>query len=395
MDLIAFRRLLTSAGQEALQQAAQLQPVEADYLRHYTALMRRYPPELAQAALETAILRREAAAKFPFAEKMFFTRPALEQATSYEVSSYRLERLRSFERLVDLGCSIGGDTLSLAAAAPTVGIDLDVLRLEMARANLAALGLGEQVSFVCGELTRPLPLRETTNTALFFDPARRAGQRRIYSVRQYQPPLVQIQSWLESFPALGVKISPGVDLAELAQYDAEIEFISLRGELKEAVLWFGPLKRALRSAAVLPGPHILSHSGVLAQPDLPLSPPLAYLYEPDAAVLRAGLVQTLGAELNAAQLDPDIAYLTSASLTATPFARAWRIEAWFPFQLKRLRSELRQHGVGHVTIKKRGSPLQPEALIHDLRLSGPERRVVLLTHLSGRPIAVIAFDSVG
>ena len=35
-----------------------------------------------------------------------------------------------------------------------------------------------------------------------------------------------------------------VDLAELAGYPAEIEFISDGGELKECVLWFGPLRTA-------------------------------------------------------------------------------------------------------------------------------------------------------
>jgi hypothetical protein len=40
-------------------------------------------------------------------------------------------------------------------------------------------------------------------------------------------------------------------------------------------------------------------------------------------------------------------------------------------------------------VKKRGSPLQPEALIRDLRLKGDQERVIFLTHLNGRPIAII------
>ena len=40
------------------------------------------------------------------------------------------------------------------------------------------------------------------------------------------------------------KISPGVKLAELREYDAELEFISVKGELKKAVIWMGPLKTA-------------------------------------------------------------------------------------------------------------------------------------------------------
>jgi hypothetical protein len=54
---------------------------------------------------------------------MYFTREALEQASALEVSEYRSQRYRPFRILADLGCSIGGDTLSLAAISPTLGID--------------------------------------------------------------------------------------------------------------------------------------------------------------------------------------------------------------------------------------------------------------------------------
>ena len=188
-----------------------------------------------------------------------------------------------------------------------------------------------------------------------------------------------------------MKISPGVDLAELSGYAAEIEFISEGGELKECVLWFGPLRSApepasFRRATLLPGPHTL-----LADPAAVslVGAPQAYLYEPDPAILRAGLVTTLAALIHARQIDASIGYLTSETLTPTPFARAFAIEAALPFQLKRLRAALRARGVGQVTVKKRGSPLEPEALIRQLKPSGPESRIVFLTQVSGKPYALI------
>jgi hypothetical protein len=394
MDLPVFQDLLTPLGQAALADAAALQPREADFLTHFTTLNRKYPTELARAALETAILRREAASKFPDAERMYFTRPALEQASSYAISSYRSERYRPFPRLADLGCSIGGDTQAFAQIAPVTGIDLDPLRLVMAQANLHALGLDVRADFTQADLKASLPLAAGPALALFFDPARRSAAKRAYSVHDYQPPLAIVEGWLEHFPALGVKISPGVNIEELSTYDAEIEFISLQGELKEAVLWFGPLKSARRRATLLPGPHtmesVAAYPGQEHERLLPITEPLAYLYEPDPAILRAGLVEDLGLQLEAAQLDPDIAYLTADQQLETPFARSWAVEAWFPFQLKRLRQELRARRVGRVTIKKRGSPLQPEELTQKLRLEGEEERVVFLTHLRGKPIVIIA-----
>lgn len=394
MDLASIRLLLTPAGQEALREAEALQPQESGFLQHFTRLSRRFPPELARPALEIAILRREAKEKFPFAGQMYFTRPALEQASAFEISAYRAQRFAPFRRLADLGCSIGGDTQALARLAPTLAVDRDAVRLAMARANLANLGLGERATFVQSDLLMPLPVQPDADTALFFDPARRTEGRRIFSVADYQPPLSSLLEWRAHFPALGVKISPGVDVQELQPYEAEVEFISLRGELKEATLWFGPLQTTRRRATLLPGGHTLE-SGLgweaMAGHRLPLSEPQAYLYEPDPAVLRAGLVADLGHRLGASQLDPDIAYLTTASAVPTPFARGWQVEAWFPFSLKRLRQALRQRGVGQVTVKKRGSPLQPEALIRDLKLKGDQQRVVFLTHLQGRPICILCF----
>lgn len=386
MQLESFYSLLTREGQWAIESAAAFEPREKDFLQDFQMLAKRFPRELARAALETAILRREAEAKFPRAEKMYFTREALEQSTSWEIAALRAQRYTGFEHIFDLGCSIGSDSLALAQIAPTTGVDLDLLRLAIARQN--ARGLNKNAEFLQADLDKiPFKLDGRPNTAAFFDPARRQDHKRAFSVEQYSPPLSIIQSWLPQVPALGVKISPGVDLDELAGYDCEVEFISLNGELKEAVLWFGPLRTAGKRATLLPGPHTLTAE---EQPQLPLSEPRAYIYEPDPAVLRAGLVAALGGQLNAAQLDPEIAYLTADEYTPTPFARAWQVEDWLPFQLKNLRAYLRERNVGPITVKKRGSPITPEQLIQDLRLEGELEKTLFLTQLEGKPIVVIA-----
>ena len=394
MDIQSLQARLTPLGQQVLQAAESRQPKRADFLLHFQQLSKIYPADLARAALETALLRGEAVIKFPFAANLFFTREALEQSSPLVVSSYRSTRYRGFQQLVDLACSVGGDTLSLAQVAPTTGIDRDPLRLLMAQANLRALDLADQADLVIADLNDPLPLRPNPGTGLFFDPARREAGKRLFSVEDYLPPLSAVLSWLKDYPASGVKISPGVKIEELTTYDAELEFISLRGELKEAVLWFGPLKSVSRRATLLPGPHSLVsedrfRGGTGAS--LPLRPPADYLYEPDPAILRAGLVRDLGLQLSAAQLDPDIAYLTSEVHQSTPFARAWAIESWFPFGLKRLRSYLKEREVGRLVVKKRGSPLEPVKLIRDLRLQGDQERIVFLTHLKGEPIVIICF----
>ena len=72
-------------------------------------------------ALEQALLRERARAKHPRGAELWWTGPALEQASSFAVAAHRARR---FERpVLDLCCSVGGDLLALPAGS--VGVDLD------------------------------------------------------------------------------------------------------------------------------------------------------------------------------------------------------------------------------------------------------------------------------
>ena len=65
------------------------------------------------------------------------------------------------------------------------------------------------------------------------------------------------------------------------------------------------------------------------------------------------------------------------------------VEAWFPFQLKRLRAYLRVRGVGRLTIKKRGSPIDVDQLRQQLKPRGSEQRTLILTRHAGKPIVIV------
>ncbi|HEY1379671.1 MAG TPA: hypothetical protein VGF55_22905 [Gemmataceae bacterium] len=385
MDLATFAELRSPAGQVALAAAADLRPTDATVLAVLERLRKHIPPALARAAVETVILRAKARAKFTHADAMYFTREALEQSSGETVSRYRAERFAGDPAVGDFCCGVGGDAIALAGVARVAAIDADPLRLAMAGENLAAYGVRDRVTLLAGDLLDvPLP----PVPAAFFDPDRRSGGRRHVAIRDYQPPLDAVRARLPADFPLGVKVAPAVAWAELAGYDAEVEFVSVGGELKECVLWFGPLRTARRRATLLPGRHTLAADAPAPVP--PPGPPRAVLYDPDTAVVRAGLVSNLAEQLDAHPLDPDIAYLTGDGLRSSPFVSTYHIEESLPFHLRRLGERLRALGVGHVTVTKRGSAVDPADLVRRLRLSGPDRRVVVLTRVLGRPYALIA-----
>ncbi|HNT76731.1 MAG TPA: class I SAM-dependent methyltransferase [Anaerolineae bacterium] len=358
---------------------------DAVTLERITELRKSFSPEQAAVLLDQARLRQKAVVKFPHAARMFFDDEALQQASSRAVAVYRVGRFAHYRRVADLGCGIGADTLALAEAGVEVlAVELDPVRARLAILNAAACGLAERVRAVCADWTT-LALDVD---AAFVDPARRVEGRRVFGLDAMTPPLAAILALRECVPDVAVKVAPGVDHAEIPA-EAEVEFISERGEMKEAVLWFGDLRTgAARRATLLPGLHQLD--SLMPADEIPLTEPRAYLYEPDPAVLRATLVKTLATQLGAAQMDADIAYLTSDRLVETPFARAWRVVRHGPFNLKTLNRWLRQLGAGDVVVKKRGSPVDPGEFRRRLKLTpGGSQMTVFLTHVQGKPWMVL------
>jgi len=395
LDDLAF--LLSDEGQRWLAELSEAAVTPQTHLQIATWLRQKLPPTQAQAVLETIVLRQHAAAKFSRASQMFFVRAALEQASAEIVAQHRARRfaILGSQHIADLGCGIGGDALALAAHAEVTGVEWDPVRLALAQENVRVYGHGSRFHPLQADLHSLSPLAQMD--ALFFDPARRDEHgRRFFSLAQYQPPLSLVDQWRAMVPETAVKISPGVDYAELPE-EAEVEFISLEGEMKEAVLWYGRLHSGVaRRATLLPAGHTLTTAD-LPDEAIPSTAPQAFLYEPDGAVIRAHLVQALAARLGANQIDESIAYLTAETAVSTPFARCFAVADAFPFQLKQLRHYLRERHVGSVTIKKRGSPLEPEQLQRQLRLSGhkDEHLFLFLTHVLGEPSVIVATAEVG
>ena len=387
MDLATFRALLTPEGQRCLGAAVAFGVSDATALAAVTTLRRDYPADLVSAATAQARLRARAVTKFGAdAARMYFTPEGLEQATTGVVAAHHAARYPANARIADLCCGIGGDLHALAVGHEVIGVDRDPLTAAIAEANIAALGLNRAV-IQCADATA---LNLAGYDAAFLDPARRVAGRRIFNVNQYQPSWSFITELAERVQNTGVKVAPGIP-HDLVPPGAEAEWVSVSGDVKEAGLWFG----ALRGAGVRHRATLLPSGVTLTDADLPperpsVGPPRRFLYEPDGAVIRAGLVAAVVTQANGTLLDPMIAYITSDTEVNTPFARRWPVTDTLPFNLKRVRAYVRERGIGQVIVKKRGSPLEPEALIHDLRLVGPHAATLFLTHVNGVHTVIVS-----
>lgn len=389
MQLTDLQFLTSDAGVQLLERLRGEDLRDSNTLRLITLLRKQYTADEARAALELAQLRVKAVGKFGAAAgQMYFTRDALEQASHPLVSAYRARDAAGWQ-ILDICVGIGGDALPFAVAgAHVTGVDLDPVRVEMARLN--ALALGVDANFELGD-ARNYPVNPQTDL-IFFDPARRDAQgRRIHQVEAYQPPLSLINAW--DVPRKMVKVSPGVDVQQLAVYGGEVWFISVMGDLKEALLVLNAgdsiRQNARKFKAVL-----LTDDATLEWSDIPLqetslSEPRQFLLEPDAALIRAGLVTNAAQAFDAYQLDESIAYLTADHVPSSAWVKAWNVLHWMPFSVKALRAYLRDQHVGNVTVKKRGTAVTPEALIPQLKLKGTETRTLILSRLKGEQIVMV------
>jgi SAM-dependent methyltransferase len=391
MDAADVAWLQTPEGTEAADEATHLLATATE-LSALRRLSRRVTSQQARAAVSLALGRRTAAGKFEDAPRLFCDRGAAEQASQEPVARYLARRFAGYRRVADLGCGMGGDALALAQYAEVLAIDRDPARLAMMEANARVRGLGGRISTLGADLAHWEPPPDVE--AIWADPARRDQRGRRLGPEAWSPPLSRLLDITRTVRAAGIKLAPGIDLT-LVPTDGEVEFISVDRELKAAVLWTGRLARAARTATVLPA--VVSMSGAPDEGSAHLRPPGRYLYDPDPAVGRAGLIGTLARQLEAWKLDERIAYVTSDEAVVTPFARRFLVHTWMPFAERRLLEALRERGVGRVEVTRRGSPVDTNALEQRLNaglrteeaLSGALVATVVLTRYCGRHIALI------
>ena len=344
------------------------------------------------------------------AGRLLLTPDGLEQATRPVLAARHAARFTAagVGQVLDLGCGLGLDALAFADA----GLDVTAVDADPATAALAAHNLaghpGARVRCstaeqVVGELD-PGASRGA-ELGVWFDPARRTPgrtdstgrTRRVFALDQISPAWEFVLATARSVAATGAKLSPGFPHARVPQ-GAEAEWVSYDGEVLECALWWGPLATSPGRVATVIGRNGIAHRIVEADTAVDrfadggdAAPPAAgsFLYDPDRAVVRAGLVGVLAARTGGRELGPDAGYVVSGQRVDVPWARRFVVLETLPATPKAIRAWARAAGVGRLTLKKRGSALDPDRLRRSLKLDGSGAEgVVVLTSDGGRQLAV-------
>jgi hypothetical protein len=379
MNLKTAQFLLSPEGREA---AASVSGNVDDSLSAGTFLRKKYPdidPSMLASVIELAQTRVRGESKFPRAGELFFERAALEQSTGITVANHRAERFYGVNSACDGSAGIGGDSIALGKVVKKLTcVEIDPARSLFLRENLAIHGIDADI--VEGNI---LDMKDRVREfdALYLDPARRCGSKRTRKLFEMEPSIAEVEELVSQTKNACVKLPTGVSGDDIS-VPCELEWVSVDSGLKEAVMWTGDFMRCGTTVS------LLHKNAVLTDSELPdVEPEIRragkYLYEPDPALIRSGLLGRKAASLGMSLISADIAYMSSDTPVPDPFFRAFRITGSMKFNLKKLNEALGEMDAGNVTVKKRGFPMLPEEVISKLRLKGSKHVTVVLTQEMG------------
>jgi hypothetical protein len=371
-------------------------------LQQLAALRRDLTADRARLTVELAALRRRAAAKFgPLAERMFFTKTLLEQATDASIARYKASRLTaagSNLRIGDYCCGIGGDLMAFVAAGSATGWDRAPVACLMAEANISLIGSrrSEPSSVRCADVES---LNPQPGEAWHIDPDRRATGSRASQPAGYRPGPELIERWLERHSDGAVKLAPAAEPPPAWAARGEMEWISSHGECRQLVAWFGtPATSAGKRRATIvtrtnPDAGIAAAASFVGEARMPCDScgePGRYLFDPDPAVLASELLGDLAASLGLRTLGAGGAYLTGHQPLHHPLLSGLEVAECLPLRTGAIRRHLAARGVGRLEIKKRGVTVEPQSLRRRLKLAGSHEAVLVLTRIGRREVAIVA-----
>lgn len=389
MDRTGFLSLISPQGQALLAEVGEIDS-RADMVKIVSKLRGNgHTAELVATVLTQIKLRKRAKAKFgEFSQGMFFTEDGLEQASRLKVAAIHAGRFRAngLNRIADLGCGIGAETLAIASLDMDVSaFELDEVTAAIATYNLARF---ENVKVEQADVTQ---LDLEGFDGLFIDPARRDLNdaktninKRKYDINDFSPSFEFVLEAAKLKPTI-VKLGPGMDHKDIPE-DAEAVWVSDDGDLVELTLYFGILKRPdIKRAALLltpSGTHEIT-SAASERLDAPMGDLGKYLYEPDAAIIRSHLVGDLAIDLGLNIFSSEIAYLSGDNELTSPWLKGYEVIENLVFDRKKLKAYLREQKIGILEIKKRGADITPEQLRKELDPKGPESATLIVTRVDG------------
>jgi hypothetical protein len=254
-----------------------------------------------------------------------------------------------------------------------IAYERDPVRATLLEHNARALDVADRVDVrrqdvIAAEVSGPLA---------YFDPDRRAGGVRTRDPAAFEPPQSVWVDLLERFERALIKLPPVVE-GEVG-IDGPEELVSLGGRARERRLFVGAWEgRPPRRALALPSGRWIEGHGE-PWPAARTVEPGDWLLDPDVSVTLAGLVGDLARRDGLDGAHPEVPYLLAAAPNETAPGHWMRVAAILPPKPTAVNAWLAAHGVGNLTIRKRGIDEQAAAWRKRLKPKGKAAGTLVFT----------------
>lgn len=327
---------------------------------------------------------------------------SMEQCSSEVTARYKAS-LVSGDTLTDLTAGWGVDCSFLARNFRCADyVERQETLCRIAAHNFPLLGL-PHVRIHCADAVEYLQSMEPVD-CLFLDPARRDSHGgKTVAIAECEPDVCRLEPLLvEKGKTVMIKLSPMLDMASALrdlQYVRRIHVVSVNNECKELIIL---LRKAPDEEEAAVGEVIISceqvvnnsvhqHFQFTFSEEKSAGCPLAesvgnYLYEPGAALLKAGPYRLLATRYGVEKLHPNSHLYTSSGLVDFP-GRRFRVTAVSGFGKKDLKVLL--EGVEKANLTVRNFPSSVAELRKKLKLKeGGDTYLFATTLASGEKVLI-------
>ena len=378
-----------------------------DYIRAHarddvrTLALRKMPEGVdASEALQQIEGRQLAARKLPTwaanEELLWPKRLSMEQCSSEEAAAYKADIIDRFKAeddiFIDLTGGFGVDFATIARRfRHSIYVERDAALCKIAAHNFPLLGItdfnvvNDTAETVIERLTDTLRAR----IIILIDPARRdnAGRKTVL-IEDCAPDVCALQERLRAVAKIVVvKLSPMLDITAAIRAIkgvSEVHTVSIGGECKEVLLVVG--QEVAEPVIHCCGLRFTQSEEQNAMPEY-ADELGTWLYEPDAAILKAGMLKSIALRFGVRKLSPMSHLYTSDKLIEDWPGKRFPVTAWTGFSKKELRTLLQ--GISCADLTVRGFPQTTATLRKQLRLrEGGPVHLFAATLADGRHIMV-------
>lgn len=329
-------------------------------------------------------------------------RLSCEQCSSEATARYKAEVIKPFigqvdATLIDLTAGYGVDTFFMSEHTHRAHyVERNAELCAIAQHNFALSCPHIQVhNTTAEEFLSSLPISNSpypiSNTLIYLDPARRSQSGgKVFRIEDCEPNVTELLPTLRQHAShIMIKFSPMLDITAALRVlgkDWDTHIVAMNNEVKEVLFLTGTGVmhavniRGMRTDRFLFSPEDEKQAQLTIATDIQ-----QYIYEPNAAIIKAGAFRWIGERYELQKLDTNTHLYTSDTFMSDFPGRIWEVvEAEVKDPKKQLDTKTKY------SILSRNYPLSPEEIRKKYKLKDGDDRYLLAARHQGKPRLILA-----